>query len=237
MAWRVHVRGVLNIADAILSKAPDCWFLHVGSGLVYGESAKSGLPLSEDALLAPIDEYSVTKAAADLALGAQVRRGLKCLRLRPFNHTGPGQTDAFVVPAFAKQIARIEAGLTPPIIRVGNLDAERDFLDVRDVVTSYALAVKQSSVLQSGTILNIASGLPRRISDILEILLSLSTIKIGVEPDAARIRPSDLPRVIGDARRAHDLIGWSPERQFESTLSEILDYWRTQIAQAQNSKL
>ena len=112
--WRVHVQGTLNVASAILDRAPECWLVHVGSGLVYGESAKSGLPLDENTLLAPIDDYGVTKAAADLALGALSRRGLKCIRLRPFNHTGPGQTEAFVVPAFAMQIARIEAGLAPP---------------------------------------------------------------------------------------------------------------------------
>ena len=117
-----------------MDKAPDCWLLNAGSGLVYGESAKPGLPLDESALLAPIDEYAVTKAAADLALGALARRGLKCIRFRPFNHTGAGQAGAFVIPAFAMQIAQIEAGLAEPVIHVGNLDAERDFLDVRDVV-------------------------------------------------------------------------------------------------------
>lgn len=231
-AWRVHVQGTLNLSNAILSHVPDCWLLHIGSGLVYGESAKSGLPLSEDALLAPIDEYSVTKAAADLALGAQVYRGLKCVRLRPFNHTGPGQTDAFVVPAFAKQIARIEAGLAPPVIRVGNLDAERDFLDVRDVVRAYALTVKHTEVLQSGMILNIASGQPRRIKDVLETLLSLSSVKIDIEQDVARLRPSDLPRIVGDARRIHSLLSWIPERHFEYTLGEVLSHWRVQVAQS-----
>jgi GDP-4-dehydro-6-deoxy-D-mannose reductase len=104
-AWNVHVHGTLNVAHAILEEVPECWLIHVGSGLVYGASAKSGLPLDETALLAPIDEYGATKAAADLALGALSYRGLKVIRMRPFNHIGVGQSDAFVIPAFATQVA------------------------------------------------------------------------------------------------------------------------------------
>ena len=167
----MHLHGTLNLAREILRRAPDCWLIHVGSGLVYGESAKAGRALDENALLAPIDEYSATKAAADLALGALSRARLKCIRLRPFNHIGPGQSEAFVVPAFAMQIARIEAGLAPPVIRVGNLDAQRDFLDVRDVANAYALVMKNLERMGSGTVLNIASGIPRRISDILASLV------------------------------------------------------------------
>jgi GDP-4-dehydro-6-deoxy-D-mannose reductase len=230
-AWDVHVHGVLNLADAIMAEAPQCWLLNIGSGLVYGDSAKSGLPLDETALLAPGDDYSVTKAAGDLALGALARRGLRCLRLRPFNHTGAGQTENFVVPAFAMQIAKIEAGLAPPTIRVGNLEAERDFLDVGDVVEAYALAVQRTGRLESGTILNIASGIPRRIGDILENLLSRSRIGIAVERDAARMNPSDLPRVVGDASRARERLSWVPKRDFDETLATVLDDCRSRVAQ------
>jgi len=233
LAWRVHVQGALNLAQAILDHAPDCWLLHVGSGLVYGETAKSGLPLNEEALIAPMDEYSVTKAAADLALGAQIRRGLKCVRLRPFNHTGPGQTEAFVIPAFANQIAKIEAGLAPPFIRVGNLDAERDFLDVRDVANSYALTVQYCETLEPGIIINIASGVPRRIDDVLKLLLAQSRVKIEVEHDPTRLRPSDLPRIVGDARRAHRRLGWVPQQAFEETLRSVLDHWRFRVSKLQ----
>ena len=224
--WQVHLHGTLNLAQAILDQAPECWLVHVGSGLVYGESAKSGQPLDENTLLAPVDEYAVTKAAADLALGALARRGLKCIRLRPFNHTGPGQTEAFVVPAFARQIARIEVGLAPPFVRVGNLDSERDFLDVRDVANAYALTVRQSQHLEPGIILNIASGIPRRTGDILDALLAQSRAKISIEQDSARLGSSNLPRIVGDASRARKLLGWRPECAFENTLSTVLAYWR-----------
>lgn len=232
-AWQVHVQGTLNLAQAIMEHAPDCWLLNAGSGLVYGDSAKSGSPLNEGMLLAPVDEYAVTKAAADLALGVHARRGLKCIRFRPFNHTGAGQSDAFVIPAFAMQIAQIEAGLAEPVIRVGNLDAERDFLDVRDVSEAYALAVRSAEALleEPGPILNVASGEPRRIGDLLEGLLGQSRVAIKVEKDPSRLRPSDLPRIVGDASRLRNKLGWSPRHPFGDTLAAVLDDCRGRVRQ------
>lgn len=230
LAWRVNVDGTLVIANAVLANLPDCWLVNAGSGLIYGDSAKSGLPLDEGALPSPVDDYGATKAAADLALGALVHRGLKCLRMRPFNHIGPGQSDSFVVAAFAKQIAQIEARLSEAVIRVGNLAAERDFLDVRDVATAYALAIMKSDAMAPGTIINVASGTPRKISDVLDALLSLSSVEIRVEQDPTRMRPKDLSRVVGNAQRARDLLGWAPERTFMQTLSDILDDSRMRLA-------
>ncbi|HEY1475002.1 MAG TPA: GDP-mannose 4,6-dehydratase [Pseudolabrys sp.] len=230
-AWRVHLHGTLNLARVILKRSPDCWLIHVGSGLVYGESAKAGRALDEEALLVPLDEYSASKAAADLALGPLIRAGLRCIRLRPFNHTGPGQSGAFVVPALAMQIARIEAQLAPPVIRVGNLDAQRDFLDVQDVANAYALVMKNLASLESGTVLNIASGIPRRISDILAGLVARSRIEISVEQDRARWRPGDLPIIVGDAGRARARLGWKPEHSFEDTLTAVLNDWRARVVQ------
>ncbi|GEO17254.1 GDP-mannose 4,6-dehydratase [Microvirga aerophila] len=231
-AWQVHVEGVLNLAQAILEHEPSCWLLNAGSGLVYGESAKLGVPLNESTLLAPVDEYAVTKAAADLALGALARRGLKSIRFRPFNHFGPGQAETFVIPAFAMQIAQIEAGLAAPVIRVGNLDAERDFLDVRDVVDAYALAVRSADKQTPGIILNVASGVPRRIGDILGHLLAQSRVRIEVEQDPARLRPSDLPRIVGDADRARQKLDWTPSYSFDDTLVAVLDDCRSQVGRA-----
>lgn len=230
-AWRVHLQGTLNLARVILKRAPDCWLINVGSALVYGESAKAGRALDENALLAPLDEYSASKAAADLALGPLIRSGLKCIRLRPFNHTGPGQSEAFVVPAFAMQIVRIEAQLAPPVIRVGNLGAQRDFLDVRDVANAYALVMKDLERLESGTVLNIASGIPRRISDILASLIARSRVEISVEQDPMRQRPGDLPILLGDASRARRLLHWRPEYSFEDTLTALLNDCRARAVQ------
>jgi GDP-4-dehydro-6-deoxy-D-mannose reductase len=231
VAWRVHVQGTLNLARAILSTAPNCWLMYVGSGLIYGESAKSGLPLDETTRLAPIDEYSATKAAADLALGALARRGLNCIRFRPFNHIGPGQTEGFVVPALAMQVARIELGLTAPIINVGNLDAERDFLDVRDVANAYARAICSTKDLEPGGIFNIASGAPQRIGDILEWLLERSRVNITIKQDPARLRPSDIPRIVGNASHARELLNWVPQYSFEESLLSVLNDCRVRAAQ------
>lgn len=232
LAWQVHVEGTLNIAEALLEHAPACTLINAGSGLVYGESANSGHPLDELALLAPADSYGVTKAAADLALGAMSGAGLRCVRFRPFNHTGPGQGEAFVVPGFAMQIARIEAGLAPPVIKVGNLEAERDFLDVRDVAEAYVLAVRNSGSLAPGTIINLASGKARRIRDILEMLLDLSTTGIRVEQDRERMRPSDIPRYAGEAGRAKDLLGWMPRHDFAETVRDVLADCRRRVLAA-----
>jgi GDP-4-dehydro-6-deoxy-D-mannose reductase len=231
-AWVVNTFGTLNVAKAILRYAPDCWLLFAGSGLVYGDTARSGRPLDETALLAPADDYSVTKAAADLALGALTRHGLKSLRLRPFNHTGPGQGERFVVPGFAAQIARIEAGLQPPVLRVGNLDASRDFLDVRDVVSAYTVAVLKSREIAPGLILNIASGTPRTIRSILDGLLQLTKAPITVESDPARMRPSDTPFYVGNARALRERLGWTPRYVFSETLADVLTFWRGRIGAA-----
>src|SRR5262249_50548134 len=136
-AWQVNVMGTLDLARALLAHAPDCALIFAGSSESYGASAISGEPLTELHPLQPMNEYAATKSAADLALGALAMSGLKAIRFRPFNHTGPGQTLDFVVPAFAHQIARIEKGLQSPTIQVGNLDVKRDFLDVRDIVDAY----------------------------------------------------------------------------------------------------
>lgn len=227
--WRVHLDAARHIANAILAEVPDCVLVHVGSGLAYGDSARSGLPLDEDTVLAPTDEYGASKAAADLALGALVAKGLKCVRFRPFNHTGPGQTEAFVVPAFAMQIARIEAGLNPAVIRVGNLEAQRDFLDVRDVAEAYVRAVQHSASIEPGLILNVASGVPRRIFDVLQMLLSKTRMDIAVEVDPARARASGLAVVVGDAARARWVLNWTPKYDFEHTVGDVLDDCRSRL--------
>lgn len=228
-AWQVHVDGALNLAHGLLDALPQSLLVHVGSGLVYGSSAADGAPLSEDVAVAPVDSYAASKAAADAALGALVRAGLRCVRMRPFNHTGPGQSEAFVVPSFAARIARIEAGLAEPVLDVGNLEAERDFLDVRDVATAYALAMLKGDMIAPGTIFNIGSGVPLRVRAILDTLLSLSTTRIAIRPDPARQRPNDLPRVVADGRRVRSTLGWRPEYAFTSTLADVLEYWRAEV--------
>ena len=228
-AWHVNVIATLNIARAVLSCAPDCVLIFAGSGEVYGTSLTTHRPVNEATLIAPTNEYAATKAAADLALGAMAVRGLKSIRFRPFNHTGPGQSEDFVIPAFAAQIARIEAGLQPPVIRVGNLDAERDFLDVRDIARAYALAIEKSGAIAAGTIVNLASGAPRRIGDVLDFLLSQSSHRIAIEVDPARARSHDVTVSTADASAAKRLLGWVPQTPLNETLADVLAYWRQRI--------
>lgn len=228
-AWSTNVGGTLNVAQAIVQRVPGCLLIHAGSGQVYGASAGSGLPMDETTLLAPTDTYTVSKAAADLALGAMARAGLNCLRFRPFNHIGPGQSEDFAVASFAAQIARIERGQGKAAIKVGNLEARRDFLDVRDVAAAYGLAVAQGEVLSSGTILNLASGTTHRIRDLLEGLLGLTTASIAVEIDPSRLRASDIPVFLGDARRAKMLLGWQPKFSLSRTLEDTLEAARRAV--------
>lgn len=228
--WQTNVTATIGLANAILAEAPGCWLMFAGSGLVYGATARTVETLDETAVLAPSNAYAATKAAADLGLGAMVSSGLMTIRFRPFNHTGGGQTEDFAVPAFATQIARIEVGKAEPLIRVGDLSARRDFLDVGDVVDAYLAAIQKSDSLTSGTILNLASGVPRRMQAVLDGLLALSQKPIRVESDPARMRPGDIPRYVGDASAAKRVLGWSPRRPFEATLADVLADQRRRAA-------
>ena len=228
-AWRVNLRGTLNLAQAIRAHAPDCLLLFASSAEVYGRSFLAGVPLDEGAVPAPLNTYAATKAAADLALGALAAEGLRCVRLRAFNHTGPGQSDAFVVAAFARQVALIASGRQPPVLRVGALEPARDFLDVRDVCAAYSACIAQAHATPAGTILNIASGTPRKIGDVLRALLAAANIQAAVETDPARLRGNDIPLACGDASRARSLLGWKPEVPWEQTITDVLDDWRKRI--------
>ncbi len=229
-AWRVNVMGTLAVAEALRATVPECLMVFASSAEVYGASFRSGGALDESAAAAPMNTYAATKAAADLALGAMAAEGLRVVRLRPFNHTGAGQTAAFVVPAFARQIARIAAGLQGPELRVGNLESARDFLDVRDVCDAYVASIRRADAIAPGTVLNLASGMPRRIDAVLTDLLRLSGVRADVAIDPARLWPSDIPLACGNAARAQALLGWAPAIPWETTLSDVLADWRARVA-------
>lgn len=230
LAWQVNLFGTLRLAEALSRHCPGGHFVFAGSSEVYGRSFQGGKALDETALLQPANLYACTKAAADQTLGQMASDSLSVMRVRPFNHIGPGQTERFALSAFAAQIARIERGLQPPVIRVGNLESQRDFLDVRDVADAYRRIVERAGSLPNGTVLNIASGFPRRIREALEGLLELADRPIEVAIDERHMRPSDTPLVLGDARRARDLLGWVPTRCWTDTLRDILDHWRQRVS-------
>jgi GDP-4-dehydro-6-deoxy-D-mannose reductase len=228
-AWAVNLHGTLHLAHAILRHAPDCLMLFVSSADAYGGAGASGAPIDEDVKLAPKNLYAATKAAADLTLGSMVGQGLRVIRLRPFNHTGPGQSADLVIPAFARQIARIAAGRQAPLLEVGNLDPFRDFLDVRDVCAAYVACIERGDTLAPGTIINIGSGRPLRIGDILAELLALAGIAAEVRAEPSRTRAHDVARVCANAGRARALLGWQPVVPWSRTLRDVLDDWRVRI--------
>jgi len=230
LAWKVNVFGTLYLLETIKRLNLNTVFINIGSSEVYGESFKYQQMVSENTLLAPLNPYAASKAAADLLVGQYAQTGIKVIRLRPFNHIGPGQREDFVVPALAKQIARIEAGLQPKVIKVGNLEAARDFLDVRDVVQAYSKLLKLSDKIVTGSIINICSGQARKISEVLQALLSLSSIKIELEADPSRMRPADIPQACGNNKLAQELLEWRPSIGWQESLQAILDYQRKQVA-------
>jgi GDP-4-dehydro-6-deoxy-D-mannose reductase len=228
--WRVNLLGTLSLADSVMKRAPEATFLFISSAEVYGLSFRDiDAALDENAPMRPANPYAASKAACDIALGEMALRGLRCVRMRPSNHTGTGQSDSFVVPAFARQIARIEAGVQEPVMRVGALDRWRDFLDVRDVCNAYAMALKAAPGLPVGSVFNIASGQPRRIGDMLDALLRRSSAKVQVVEDAARLRPTDVMRTLGNATRAREELGWGVDVKWDDTLDAVLADWRARV--------
>jgi GDP-4-dehydro-6-deoxy-D-mannose reductase len=190
----------------------------------YGMVHEDELPIRETNPLRPLSPYAVSKVAQDM-LAYQYFMSYKTdvVRTRGFNHEGPRRGPVFVASDFAKQIADIEAGRRAPVIQVGNLEARRDFTDVRDMVRAYWLAL-ESGV--PGEVYNICSGKAWRIRDVLDLLLTMTSHKIEVKTDPARLRPSDVPVLLGDASRFQAATGWAPTIPFERTLADMLDYWR-----------
>jgi len=221
----VNIKGTINLLEAVREMETPPRMLLIGSGDEYGFILPEELPLSEDTILRPGNIYACTKIAQGM-LGQVYARayGLEIVIVRAFNHIGPGQTDTFVVPGFCKQIAEIESKGDKGTIRVGNLEAKRDFTDVRDIVKAYRLLAEKG---ESGEIYNVGSGTSIAIADILEMLVNLSNAKITVEQDQKRMRPSDTPEIRADISKLVACTGWKPEIALEETLRNVLEEWRT----------
>ena len=190
----------------------------------YGMVHEDELPIKETNPLRPLSPYAVSKVAQDM-LAYQYFMSYKTdvVRTRGFNHEGPRRGPVFVASDFAKQVADIERGLKAPVIHVGNLEARRDFTDVRDMVRAYWLALEKC---QGGEIYNICSGKAWRIKDVLDLLLGMTKVRIEVREDPARLRPSDVPVLLGDHSKFTDRTGWKPSIPFEQTLKDMLEFWR-----------
>jgi GDP-4-dehydro-6-deoxy-D-mannose reductase len=221
-ALRVNALGTHHLLGAAARRGPDVPVLVVSSALVYRSSPA---PIDEGRPLAPSTPYGMSKLAQEMT--AAHSRCRRVFVARPFNHAGPRQSDAYVTSGFARQIAEIEAGVREPVLRVGNLESRRDLTDVRDTVRAYRLIVERG---QPGRPYNVCSGRAHRIADLVEMLVARARVRIRVETDPARLRPSDTPVVVGSFERLHADTGWEPRVPIERTLADLLDHWRTAIA-------
>ncbi|MEO8286596.1 MAG: GDP-mannose 4,6-dehydratase [Chloroflexota bacterium] len=222
-----NIVSELNMLEALRKAAPQARIMITGSSEQYGMVQPQYIPIDEDTPFRPNNPYAVSKVTQDmLALQHFLSYGQKTIRVRPFNHIGPGQTEHFVTAAFAKQVALIEAGEQEPVIYVGNLEAERDFTDVRDMVRAYHLAI---TLGEPGEVYNIGYGKGRSIQWILDTLVGMSSVKVEVRQDPARMRPSDIPSLVCNPARFKHRTGWEPEIPIEQTLRDILHYWREEV--------
>ena len=224
-ALTTNVLAQLNIFEAVRHIGLKCRIQLACSSEEYGMVFPDEVPIRETNPLRPLSPYAVSKVAQDM-LGYQywMSHQVDSVRTRGFNHEGPRRGPVFVASDFAKQVADIERGRKQPVVHVGNLEALRDFTDVRDMVKAYVLALEKC---EPGEVYNICSGKAWRIKDMLELLLSMSKVKIEVREDPARLRPSDVPILLGDYSKFHAVTGWKPTIPFEQTLADMLEYWRT----------
>ena len=226
-----NVSGQTNLFEAVRALRLDPVIQIACSSEQYGLVLPDETPIKETNPLRPLSPYAVSKVAQDY-LGYQYFQsyGLKVVRTRGFNHTGPRRGQVFVTSNFCSQVAAIELGLQEPVIRVGNIEAIRDFTDVRDMVRAYWLAVTKA---KPGEVYNIATGNGIRIREMLERLISLANVEVKIEVDPERLRPSDVEILIGDASKFKADTGWEPRIPFEQTLNDLLDYWRKTLSRRQ----
>jgi GDP-4-dehydro-6-deoxy-D-mannose reductase len=225
LTMRTNVLGLVHLLDAARRLALRPAVLVVGSAEEYGPVGPEEIPIREEAPLRPSSPYAVSKVAqAALARLYGPAGGMRIVLTRTFHHTGPGRGEAFAESSFARQIAEIEAGRRPGVIEVGNLEAVRDFTDVRDVVRAYWMLLEKG---RGGEAYNVCSGRGRRIRDLLDTLLAASSARVEVRVDPERLRPSDVPVQVGDPGRLRAATGWQPEIPLERTLGDLLDDWRT----------
>lgn len=223
LAWRADLLGSLNLAEAIARETRGARFLYVSSTEVYGEAFRSGTPIDEDVTPRPNTIFGRTKYACesilrDILTGA----GVPHVILRPANYIGPGQSEAFVAPSFAGQIARIEAGLAPAVLEVGDLDVRRDFIDVSDVTAACLCVIANESALPDGAVFNVGSGVATPVSDILAGLRDLTRTPFEIRVAAERLRPAETPSAVCDASAFGRAMGWRPQVPLADSLAAIL---------------
>lgn len=225
--FTINSIGQINLFEAILSLKLSPKIQVAGSSEEYGFVYPDEVPMKETNPLRPLSPYAVSKVAQDL-LGWQYFKsyGLRVVRTRGFNHTGPRRGEVFICSNFAKQIAEIEKGKREPIIYVGNLEAKRDFTDVRDIARAYWLSIEKG---EEGEVYNIGTGKAYAMKEVLDMLLSVSKVNVKIEVDPLRLRPSDVPILLSDCTKFVNLTGWKPKIPFRDSLQDLLNYWRERV--------
>ena len=228
LTYDIAVRGQANVMDALRQAGLDARIQVACSAEEYGKVGREELPVSEDHPLRPASPYALSKVMQDYhAAFCHYAFGMKTMVTRAFNMTGPGQSPEFVVSDFARQVAEAEAGTRERVIQVGNLEARRDFSDVRDLVGAYWLLLQEGI---PGEAYNVCSGNDHSIAEILDLLLSMSSVPIEVKVDPDRLRVVDIPVMRGDNGKLRELSGWAPFRSLQQTVGDVLEWWRSQVA-------
>lgn len=228
LTYEQNVRGQQNLFQAVLACGLRPRILIVSSTEVYGALAPQDLPTRETHPLQPNNPYAVSKAAQDLmARQYHLSHGLDVVVARPFNHIGPRQRTAFVIPSLAQRLAEIEAGLRAPELHLGNMQAQRDFTDVRDIAAAYVALLERG---RAGDVYNVCSGVPRSIQSALDAFLTMTSAQPRQITDPSRFRPIDTPVMYGDASRLRAATGWAPRIPFEQTLADMLAEARARLS-------
>ena len=227
----VNVQGTIHLIEAMKHFTPKARLLLVSTSEVYG--APKYLPVDEDHPFNPTNPYAISKVAADLYGQYVAQSGeLDIVRMRPFNHSGPGQSEYLVLPNFARQLAAIECGQQEAVLQVGNLEAARDFMHVDDVVRAYGLALEQG---ETGAVYNLGSGTSHTIQSALDALLSRINLDVRIERDPARMRALVAPEICASHKRFTACCGWQPEKSFDTLLDDVLAYWRAALRVTEGS--
>jgi GDP-4-dehydro-6-deoxy-D-mannose reductase len=223
----VNAAGTVNLLEAVRAECRRARVLVVGTGEVYGPQPV-GTRVDEEAPFQPVSPYALSKAAADTIAETYARvHGMSLVRTRSFGHLGPGQSARFALPGFARQVAEAEAGAADPMLRVGNLEVVRDLSDVRDVVEAYWHLCERG---RPGAAYNVCSGRGVRLADAVDSLVRRSRVRLELKVDSTRLRPADVPYLVGDPARIEGETGWRAAIPLERSLDDLLEEWRARVA-------
>jgi GDP-4-dehydro-6-deoxy-D-mannose reductase len=223
-SYRVNFGGALNLLEAVREHAPEAGVLLVGSAYAYG---KVDYPVTETEPLEPVNHYGVSKASADLLGYSYALEGLRVVRARPFNHSGPAQPPDFLLPTLVQQFVEIQAGIRAPVVHLGNLDSVRDFSDVRDIVRGYRLALQRGN---SGEAYNLGSGRGVSVRELFDLVHREAAVEVELGIELSRVRATDISHLVADVRKAHRELGWAVEIPLEKTIRDMLEASRQELA-------